>query len=82
MGYVIDGAGGRELIWTGARCEPQADAAIDTYEDHRMALAFAPLALKLGRIAINAPHVVTKSYPHYWDDQRRIGFGITAADAG
>ncbi len=82
LGYVIDDAGGRELIWTGERCEPQADAAIDTYEDHRMALAFAPLALKLGHIAINDPHVVTKSYPHYWDDLRRNGFGITAADAG
>ncbi len=82
LGYVLDDAGGRELLWTGERCEPQAGAAIDTYEDHRMALAFAPLALKLGRIKINDPHVVTKSYPHYWDDLRRNGFGIAETGAG
>ena len=50
---------------------------IDTYQDHRMAMAFAPAALTLGPVTINHPEVVSKSYPHYWDDLRRAGFKIT-----
>ena len=54
--------------------KPQADTAIDTYNDHRMAMAFAPVALRLGSIVINHPEVVSKSYPAFWDDLRRAGF--------
>lgn len=82
LGYVLDDADGRELRWTGERCEPQPSPAVDTYEDHRMALAFAPLALKFGRIRINNPQVVTKSYPGYWEDLGRAGFGIAVHDDG
>ena len=46
---------------------------IKTYEDHRMAMAFAPLAL-LFPIQIENPDVVTKSYPNFWDDLKKIGF--------
>jgi 3-phosphoshikimate 1-carboxyvinyltransferase len=46
---------------------------IATYKDHRMAMAFAPLAL-LGEITIEQPEVVEKSYPHYWDDLNLAGF--------
>ncbi|MGB0525206.1 MAG: 3-phosphoshikimate 1-carboxyvinyltransferase [Flammeovirgaceae bacterium] len=49
---------------------------IDTYEDHRMAMAFAPLAL-LGKIHIHEPSVVAKSYPSYWDDLAIAGFELT-----
>ena len=65
------------LIWDGERCQPQEDVAIDTYEDHRMALAFAPLAFRIQGIRINNPGVVTKSYPHYWEDLAKVGFEIT-----
>jgi 3-phosphoshikimate 1-carboxyvinyltransferase len=51
------------------------DVSIDTYDDHRMALAFAPLSLKMP-ICINNPQVVTKSYPHYWEDLKAAGFQI------
>lgn len=47
-----------------------------TYEDHRMAMAFAPLAL-LGDIAIEEPGVVEKSYPDFWKDLEKIGFEIS-----
>src|SRR5690606_34282713 len=40
---------------------------VDTYKDHRMAMAFAPLAL-LGELTIDNPSVVDKSYPHFWED--------------
>ncbi len=49
---------------------------IQTYEDHRMAMSFAPLALITGKILIAEPHVVTKSYPKYWDDLRSLGFTV------
>lgn len=47
---------------------------VKTYEDHRMAMAFAPLSLVLGKIVIEEPHVVTKSYPAFWDDIAHLGF--------
>jgi len=46
---------------------------IDTYNDHRMAMAFAPLGLRVP-IYINNPKVVSKSYPDFWDDLKKIGF--------
>jgi 3-phosphoshikimate 1-carboxyvinyltransferase len=48
---------------------------IQTYHDHRMAMAFAPLAL-LEDITINNPEVVEKSYPSFWDDLKKAGFVI------
>ena len=47
--------------------------SIDTYNDHRMAMAFAPLGLKVP-ININNAEVVSKSYPAFWDDLRKIHF--------
>lgn len=77
MGYMISDGDGTELIWNGERCEPDSNITIDTYEDHRMAMAFAPAAMKLGSIKINNPEVVSKSYPAFWDDLRGAGFSIT-----
>jgi 3-phosphoshikimate 1-carboxyvinyltransferase len=50
---------------------------IATYNDHRMAMAFAPLAL-LGKITIEQPEVVEKSYPDFWKEMERVGFEITS----
>lgn len=47
---------------------------IDTYEDHRMAMAFAPLALIFDTIRINDPGVVDKSYPHFYTHLSSMGF--------
>ena len=49
------------------------NVAIDTYHDHRMAMAFAPLGL-LVPITINDPEVVSKSYPSFWSDLEDLGF--------
>lgn len=49
---------------------------IKTYEDHRMAMAFAPLALSVGKIDIEEPGVVEKSYPAFWEDLKKAGFII------
>jgi 3-phosphoshikimate 1-carboxyvinyltransferase len=48
---------------------------IDTYQDHRMAMAFAPLALKFPLI-INDPMVVTKSFPSFWEDAETMGIAV------
>ena len=48
---------------------------INTYQDHRMAMSFAPLALKIP-IFIQNPNVVVKSYPEFWDDLESAGFVI------
>ncbi|MBQ8487723.1 MAG: 3-phosphoshikimate 1-carboxyvinyltransferase [Prevotella sp.] len=76
IGYVLQDRYDSELIWDGTRCEPAADDSIDTYDDHRMALAFAPISLKQP-VAINNPQVVTKSYPNFWNDLRQAGFSVT-----
>lgn len=47
---------------------------IDTYEDHRMAMAFAPLALVFPEVVIEDPAVVGKSYPAFWRDLQQHGF--------
>lgn len=52
------------------------DVAIDTYNDHRMAMAFAPLAIKQS-LFINDAEVVSKSYPDFWKDLKSMEFGIT-----
>ena len=74
LGYVIKSRNDSELIWNGETCKPSMEQGIDTYEDHRMALAFAPYALKSGSIIINNPQVVTKSYPNYWKALEEAGF--------
>ena len=76
LGYVIHDANDSELYWDGERCEPQLELGIDTYEDHRMALAFAPFAMKQEGLIINNPQVVTKSYPKFWKDLKSTGFEI------
>lgn len=50
--------------------------SISTYDDHRMAMAFAPLALKIDQVEINNARVVGKSYPHFWEDLNSAGFMI------
>ena len=76
LGFVLHDKNDSELYWDGERCEPIEGAAIDTYEDHRMALAFAPAAFRMDQLHINNPQVVTKSYPSYWEDLRQCGFQI------
>lgn len=49
--------------------------AIDTYNDHRMAMAFAPLALRVP-LTINDAGVVSKSYPSFWNDMKAAGFQL------
>ena len=76
LGYVVRSEQDSILLWDGERCPADADPVIATYEDHRMAMAFAPACLVLPQIRINEPQVVTKSYPAYWEDLQKAGFKV------
>lgn len=76
LGYIITETDGSVLSWEGERCTPDTESGIDTYEDHRMAMAFAPACIRQEEIYINEPQVVTKSYPHYWENLETAGFNI------
>ena len=76
LGFVLESRNDSELLWEGERCEPAFDEGIDTYEDHRMALAFAPFAMKHEGLIINNPQVVSKSYPKFWEDLKAAGFTV------
>jgi len=67
-----------ELKWDGTfPLEKHAVPEIETYHDHRMALAFAPACQVYGPVAILDPMVITKSYPNYWEDLKMAGFEIS-----
>ena len=85
LGVRLEVEGDSIIRWAGPDAQPKGeisylqplpDTAIDTYEDHRMAMAFAPAAMVLGSIDINHPEVVSKSYPRFWDDLKQVGFEI------
>ena len=73
LGYVLRAEGDEMLVWDGTRCEPQQHPCISTYDDHRMAMAFAPAALCYDGLTIEHPEVVTKSYPTFWEELKKIG---------
>lgn len=68
-----------ELIWDGERHPVFEEPAIDTYDDHRMAMSFAPVAIYVPGLIVNNIEVVSKSYPGFWDDLRQAGFNLIEA---
>ncbi|MBR5897983.1 MAG: 3-phosphoshikimate 1-carboxyvinyltransferase [Muribaculaceae bacterium] len=69
-----------KLSWDGNRMPIAEIPAIDTYKDHRMAMAFAPAALYIPGIIINDIDVVSKSYPDFWRHLQDAGFTFAQAD--
>ena len=67
LGFVLHEPAEGTLAWNGEKCTADEDPVISTYEDHRMAMAFAPAAL-LQSVTIRNPSVVSKSYPNFWHD--------------
>ncbi len=76
LGFVFVSSQDSILEWTGETCTMYA-IPIETYDDHRMAMAFAPAALAYGIILIKNPEVVSKSYPNFWNDLKVAQFHIT-----
>jgi len=67
LGFVLSEPAEGQLAWSGERCEQAEIISIATYEDHRMAMAFAPAAL-VTPLSVEYPEVVSKSYPNFWKD--------------
>ena len=77
LGYLLEVRNENSLEWNGERCEAETLPVIETYEDHRMAMAFAPISLcRENGISIANPEVVSKSYPSFWDDIKKADFLI------
>lgn len=72
LGYVLHAEGSTRLTWDGKRTNPIPCPTISTYEDHRMAMAFAPAAIYHKELSIEHPEVVKKSYPNFWVDFNRF----------
>ncbi|MDE6309268.1 MAG: 3-phosphoshikimate 1-carboxyvinyltransferase [Muribaculaceae bacterium] len=79
LGVEIEIERGNSAIWEGRRLPVFEVPVIETYGDHRIAMSFAPLATLIPGIIIKDIEVVSKSYPHYWDDLRKAGFIMTDA---
>ena len=73
LGYCIEATEPGVIEWNGKRSEPQRQPCISTYHDHRMAMAFAPAAILFPGLQIENPEVVSKSYPNFWNDLKKIG---------
>ena len=76
LGYAIQSEKDSVLYWKGERCTAESSPLIETYEDHRMAMAFAPASVLYPHLRIHHPEVVSKSYPHFWKDLQQAGFTI------
>ena len=79
IGCVIEIESDSVISWEGRRLPVNEMPEIDTYNDHRMAMSFAPLAVFVPGIVIRDAEVVEKSYPGFWHDMRQAGFTITDA---
>ena len=68
IGAKVEVVGDEALRFDGRLTGPVPNPSIRTYDDHRMAMAFAPAALRFPGLAIEEPQVVSKSYPRFWED--------------
>lgn len=81
LGFSLEAVGDDTICWNGATCPP-SDEPIETYKDHRMAMSFAVASLVRESVRIADPGVVSKSYPHFWDDLRSMGFTVEEEEGG
>lgn len=77
FGVVVEIERDSEMIWEGRRMPVRTLPVIETYADHRMAMAFAPAAILLPDLIIRDVEVVTKSYPDFWRHLADAGFTLT-----
>lgn len=71
LGYLLE-CGDDTMEWRGARCDAEESPLIRTYQDHRMAMAFAPAEMVFPNLRIEDPTVVGKSFPGYWDEIAKV----------
>jgi 3-phosphoshikimate 1-carboxyvinyltransferase len=77
LGYRLSTNNIDLLEWDGKK-EVASDkpVVIDTYKDHRMAMAFAPVASRFSSVVVKDAGVVSKSYPAFWDDISKVGYVV------
>ena len=81
LGYVLKIEGEDAISWYGERVAVTTQPpVIDTHGDHRMAMAFAPAAVRFPGLIISDADVVSKSYPAYWRHLTLCGYTITPLD--
>lgn len=80
LGYMLE-IDGETLSWRGERIAVDENILIKTYSDHRMAMAFAPAAIRFPYLSIENPEVIGKSYPGYWDALRGLSFDMKICEA-
>lgn len=80
IGVVAEIEGPGTLSWEGRRVPVVELPVIETYGDHRMAMAFAPLAAFAPGMVVKDVEVVAKSYPAYWTDLQAAGFTLEAPE--
>ena len=79
LGYVLKIESEDAISWYGERCPiTQEPPVIDTHGDHRLAMAFAPAAVRFPGLIVKDAEVVSKSYPAYWRHLEQCRFTVTA----
>ena len=82
LGFVVAAGEDFSLSWDGERCTPEEHPHISTFDDHRMAMAFAPAAVMFPGLVIDDIEVVSKSYPDFWKHLAAAGFTLTPCERG
>lgn len=78
LGYILTIEGDDAISWYGDKTPvPASPPTIDTHGDHRLAMAFAPAAVRFPGLVVNDAEVVTKSYPAFWRHLEQAGFSLT-----
>lgn len=81
IGILLQPEGKDALGWEGQRRPFTTLPRFDTYDDHRMAMCLAPIAIFIPGIVINDMEVVAKSYPTFWTELQSAGFILLDGDA-
>jgi 3-phosphoshikimate 1-carboxyvinyltransferase len=77
IGARLTKSGSSFVLTPGKALDSVSEVDFDTYNDHRMAMSFAPLSLLIDTVKINNPGVVRKSYPGFWKDLNTFGISVT-----
>lgn len=76
MGAKMESDGEDRISFLPQRLSKDNQVRVEVFNDHRMAMTYAPLALYFTSVSVDDPHVVSKSYPDYWNDMASLGFVI------
>jgi 3-phosphoshikimate 1-carboxyvinyltransferase len=76
FGYDVTNSSDEIIIKQRVYIDYNKSITINTYNDHRMAMAFAPLAILFNQLKIDDPTVVSKSYPHFFNDLEKVGIAL------